>query len=346
MTIIYFILVLGVIIFVHELGHFIFAKLSGIYVYEFALGMGPKILHYKKKGGETEYSLRLIPIGGFCSLAGEGTEGDEKIPKDRLLQSKTFLQRLATMFFGAGFNFIFALLLLFFIGIIWGAPKMDPVLTDVTVGSAAQQAGLQAGDRVIKLDGHKVNTMDDLSLYIAISKHDKPTTFVVNRKGIGELTIKVTPEKKENKDQITYVYGISTKAEKEYGIVPSLKYMVDKTGSLFKQMWVTLSSLFTGDVKLSQLSGPVGIYSIVGEQSKGGLSQMLYLVAFLSINVGFINLIPFPAFDGGRIIFLFIEKIKGSPIKPETENMIHSIGFFLLIALMIYITFQDILRLF
>ena len=134
--------------------------------------------------------------------------------------------------------------------------------------------------------------------------------------------------------------------EKTYGFINAISYTVRKTGSIFKQMAVTVGYLFTGGIKLNQLSGPVGIYSIVGEQTKAGVASVLYLVAFLSINVGFLNLLPLPAFDGGHILFIIIEKIKGSPVAPETENMIHTVGLFLLMLLMIFVTFNDILKLF
>ena len=132
----------------------------------------------------------------------------------------------------------------------------------------------------------------------------------------------------------------------EKGILPALEFTGKKTISIFKQMTVTVGYLFTGGISISQLSGPVGIFSVVGEQSSAGIMNILYLVAFLSINVGFINLLPIPAFDGGHILFIIIEKIKGSPVKPETENMIHTVGLFLLMLLMVVITFNDILRLF
>ena len=134
--------------------------------------------------------------------------------------------------------------------------------------------------------------------------------------------------------------------ERTHGFLNAIKYSYQKTCSIFKQMFVTVGSLFTGGVKVSQLSGPVGIYSIVGEQSKGGLANILYLIAFLSINVGFINLLPIPAFDGGHILFIIIEKIKGSPVNPELENKIHAVFLMLLLLLMVVVTFNDILRLF
>ena len=134
--------------------------------------------------------------------------------------------------------------------------------------------------------------------------------------------------------------------EEQHGLLAALKYTAIKTGSLFKQMGVTLLNLFTGGIRLSQLSGPLGIYEVVGTQASGGIASLLYLFSFLSINVGFINLLPLPAFDGGHILFIIIEKIKGSPVKPETEAKFHAVGLFLLMLLMIYVTFNDILRLF
>jgi len=345
-TLICFILVLGVVIIVHETGHFLFAKLCGIYVYEFSIGMGPKIFHYKKKGGETEYCLRAIPIGGFVQLAGEEVEDDTNVPKNRKLQDKKPWQRFLTMFFGAGFNFLFAMLLLFMIGLFNGAPKLDPVLTQIEPNSQAALAGLEEGDRILKIDGKKISTIDDISLYLTIKDHSNPTEFECLKKSGKKVTYEVTPTKEEVDDQTVYRYGIALQGEVETGFFASLRYMIQKTGSLFKQMWVTIVNLFTGGIKVNQLSGPVGIYNVVGGQSKTGFANMVYLVAFLSINVGFINLLPFPAFDGGRILFVVIEKIKGSPVKAETENIIHSIGFFLLMALMLCITINDIIKLF
>lgn len=345
MTLIIFILVLGAIIFVHELGHFIFAKLMGVYVYEFSLGMGPRILH--KKGKETDYCLRLIPIGGFCSMAGEEIEEEEiKVSKNRRLQAKKPWQRFLIMFFGPGFNFIFAILLLFFVALFCGSYSYEPIITDVNKNYPAQLAGIEKGDKIISINGKKVKTTDDATIYLTLADKKTKTIIKVKKENDDIKEYKIKP-KRENKDgETNYKYGITVKGEKKYGFVNSIKYTVVKTGSLFKQMWITVVNLFTGGVKVNQLSGPVGIYSIVGEQSKAGISNILYLMAFLSINVGFLNLIPLPAFDGGHILFIVIEKIKGSPVSPKVENMIHTVGLFLLMILMVYITFNDILRLF
>ena len=342
-TLILFIILLGSIIFIHEGGHFLFAKLTGIYVYEFALGMGPKLFSFKK--GETVYSLRAIPIGGFCQLAGEEGE-DEDLPKDRTLPGKKPWQKFLVMFFGAGFNFISAILILFFISLVWGATSTEPILSSVEKDTPAYEAGLRKGDEILEINGHDIWTIDDISLYITIADPTDATEFKVKKEDGSVETYKIKPEKTKVDDEERYIYGIGMQGEERHGLGAALEYTVVKTGSLFKQMGVTLLNLFTGGIRLSQLSGPVGIYEVVGAQASGGLASLLYLFSFLSINVGFINLLPLPAFDGGHILFIIIEKIKGSPVKPETEAKFHAVGLFLLMLLMIYVTFYDILRLF
>ena len=346
LNILLFVLILGVIVFIHEFGHFIFAKITGVYVYEFAIGMGPKL--FGKKGKETEYTLRAIPIGGFCQLAGEDLEDDDlkKVPKKRRLQSKTVGQRFLIMFFGAGNNFISAFIILFFIALIWGGSTMNPVITQVTKDYPAAKAGIEAGDIVKEINGHKIKTSDDISLYLAIADPTEKSEFVVEKSNGKEKIYEFKAKKVKKDGETSYLYGIGMQQKKTKGFVNAVKYTVKKTGSIFKQMGITVAYLFTGGISLNQLSGPVGIYSVVGESSKAGFQNILYLVAFLSINVGFINLLPLPAFDGGHILFLVIEAIKGSPVKPEVEEKIHGIGMLLLLLLMVVITINDIIKLF
>lgn len=344
-NILLFILILGIIVFIHEFGHFILAKWNGVYVYEFALGMGPKICGFKK--GETEYNLRAIPIGGFCQLAGEDldTDDDKKIPKDKRLQNKKAWQRFLIMLFGPMNNFILAVLLIFLIALIWGGATMDPVIYKVEKDSACEKAGLKANDKVISINNNRIDTSDDISLYLAVASPKKTNTIVVERDS-KKVTIKVKPKKVKEGGKETYKYGLSIKNKKTKGFVNAIVYTFKKTVSVFKQMFITIGYLFTGRISLNQLSGPVGIYSVVGQQRSAGLASLIYLTAFLSINVGVINLLPIPAFDGGHILFIIIEKIKGSPVKPELENKIHSIFLILLMLLMVIITINDIIRLF
>ena len=345
-NILVFIIVLSVIVAFHEFGHFLLAKLTGVYVYEFAIGMGPKIWGTKK--GETEYTIRAIPIGGFCQLAGEDIDEDDskKVPKNRRLQNKKPWQRFLIMVFGPLNNFILAVVLLLFIALIWGGNTMNPVISEVEENSAAEVAGLKAGDTVLKINGHKIATSDDISLYLAISNYEEGSTFRVEREDGTYATIDVVPEKIEEDGVESYRFGIAIQQEKTKGFFNAFSYTWNKTGSIFKQMFVTVGSLFTGGIKVTQLSGPVGIYSIVGESRAGGLANVLYLMAFLSINVGFINLLPIPAFDGGHILFIVIELIKGSPIDPEIDNKINTLFFILLMLLMLFITINDVIRLF
>ena len=343
LSILYFIVILGIIVFVHEFGHFFFAKLFGIYVHEFAIGMGPKIFSWKGKSKETEYSLRAIPIGGFCSLAGEGAEEDKKLPKDRLLQAKPVWQRFLVMFFGAGNNFLLALLVLFLLGLIVGSPSTSPVIPSVIEGSPAQIAGMQGGDEIRYIDGNRTKTLDDVQLYLTIANGETEITVLRNN---SEITYKITPLDEEEAKVKGYSYGMEFSKEYKYGIINAIKYAFSKFYALVRQMVLTLKGLFTGGISVKNLSGPVGIYSAVDSTRSSGFTNLLYLLALLSLNVGFVNLIPFPAFDGGRILFLIIEKIKGKPVKPETENLVHSIGFFILLALILYVTINDIIRLF
>lgn len=347
LTIIYFALILGIIVFVHEFGHFFFAKLFGIYVYEFSLGMGPKIFQKKDKKGETAYSLRAIPIGGYCSLAGEGSDEDKKLPKDRLLQSKPVWQRFLVMFFGAGNNFILALIVLFTVGLLYGCPiDKPPIVKEVTLDSPAYVSGLMAGDTIKYINGSKINSYEDLQIELLMSKGE--TKIVVSRDGT-DKTIKVTPlteeERKEQKKDYSYGFSFKEEVEYEHGFFNSIKYSFRRFGALIRQMIITFKGLFTGGISVKELSGPVGIFSAVDQTKSNGFSSVLSLLALLSLNVGVVNLIPFPAFDGGRILFLIIEKIKGKPVKAETENLIHTIGFFLLLALIVFVTINDIIRL-
>lgn len=348
MTLIYFILILGIIVLVHEFGHFIFAKMFGVYVYEFSIGMGPKIFskRRKNKNDETEYCIRAIPIGGFVQLAGEEIDDDTKIPKEKKMYSKPIWQRFLIMFFGAGNNFILAILILLLCGIFFGSYNMDPVVSKLTPGYPMETSGIEVGDEFLKINGNNISTSDDVRIYFSLATPGEDINLEMKKEDGSIVTYEVSPLKEEVDGVTSYKFGIEFTSEKEKGFFAPFKYAFTKTGALFNQMFITFKMLFTGQVGVDNLSGPVGIYSIVGQTRSAGFESVLQLVALLSINVGFINLIPFPAFDGGRILFLLIEKIKGSPVNPKIENILHSIGFILLLILLVYITFNDIIRMF
>ena len=344
LSLIWFILILGAIVAVHEFGHFIFAKLANVYVYEFSIGMGKKIFGKKKKHSETEFCIRAIPLGGYVMIAGEDTI-DESIPQDRQMCNQGFIQRFLILFAGPFNNFLFAFIVLFLSAIFFGAISMKPLVDNVVEGYPAYNAGIENGDLILSIDGTKVNNWDK-ALIMLQTNNGQTTTFEVKKNNGQIAKYEITPvEDIDDEGNKSYKFGISASAKKEYGFFKALGYAYHRTISLFVSMFDTLKYLFAGKVGVNQLSGPVGIYSVVASQAKEGLEALLYLVAYLSINVGVINLLPFPAFDGGRILFLFIEKIFRHPVSKKVENMIHTIGFMLIIGLLLYVTGNDILRL-
>ena len=242
-------------------------------------------------------------------------------------------------------NFILAITLLFIIALVAGSPVLDAKVGEVTKDGAAYKAGLRKNDEIIEINGKKIISGDHFVLEIQVNGQNEAKMKVL-RDG-KEETINVKPQKEKDEDgNEVYSYGFALSDQREYGVLASLKYAFFKTFSLLHQMVLIIFYLCTGALSLNNLAGPVGIFNIVGESAKAGFLNLVYLTAYLSINVGFINLLPFPAFDGGRVLFMIIEKIKGSPVDPKIENWIHSVGFILLILLMIFITYNDILRLF
>ncbi len=347
MTLIYFLLMLGIIVFIHELGHFFWAKKSGVYCYEFSLGFGPKLFSFKRKNDETLYCIRLIPIGGYVSMAGEEADDDKTVPKDKKLYNKPWYKKIIIVLAGVTNNFILGFLVFFIVSLCFGSFTTKPIIGEVSKDSASQKAGIKTGDKIISINGKKTNTWDDVTLTLTLANNEKPQKLLVETKDGDEKQILVKPTKiKGKKGKVSYSYGIALDDTKHYGIKNAFSYATSKFASTFNSMIVTIKALFTGKIGLNALSGPVGIYSIVGTQSKSGLSGLLYLLAYLSINVGFINLLPFPAFDGYRAVVILIEKITGKTVNQKVDAIINNIGLMLLFALMIFITIKDILRLF
>mgnify|MGYP002857312919 CR=1 FL=1 len=357
LTLIYFILILGIVVFIHELGHFIFAKKAGVYVYEFSLGMGPRILKFNRKPkkkkvkgktvtikDETDYCIRLFPIGGFVQMAGEEVEVDEKIPPEKRLQSKKWHQRFMVMVAGVMNNFILAFVIFLIIG--W-TNTLSLNSTKLTEIDNNMYPTLQEGDRIVSIDGVKINNYDRLNLELQIHLENEFDMKVKHDNGEYE-TVKVKPKaiKNDKGDLEGLEYGFYVTGDEAKGFVAGIKYACGKWLSTVEQMFWTVWYLITGKISLKLLSGPVGIYKIVGQASAMGFTSILSLLALLNINVGFINILPLPAFDGGHALFLIIEKIKGSPVNQKVENTIHNIFFVLLMLLMIYVTFNDILRFF
>jgi regulator of sigma E protease len=255
------------------------------------------------------------------------------------------MQRFLTIVAGCMFNFIFAFLLLFIIGLFYGAPELKPYIGEAIDNYPAQAAGLEKGDLILSINGEAMPTSDDVLMKLQLVKGGSTLSFRVQKENGKVETYKITPKKEVSDDTTSYKYGMIFTDDVNHGLGAAAGFAVGKFASIFKTMYQVIANLVTGHLGLKNLAGPVGIYNIVGEEAQAGFESIIYLVAFLSINIGFVNLLPIPAFDGGRLLFLIIEKIKGSRVNPKVENIIHAIGFVLLLLLMLLITIQDISRL-
>lgn len=335
MTIIAAILLFGVIVFVHELGHFLLAKKAGIKVHEFAVGMGPKIFSTQK--GETKYSLRLLPLGGYCAMEGEDGESNDP----RSFGKKSILQRASVLFAGPFFNIVFAVIILIPVFLYMGSPSTT--LGQILPDSPAQAAGLKIGDKISEINGAQIKSWEDVIKNLHNSK-GKNVKVVVQRDG-SEKMFNITPQKNE---QGQYVIGIAYKPERS--IFGSISNAFTTTADMTKQMVVFFGQLFTGSVPggvENAVTGPVGVISIVSDQASKGIFNLLYIGSVISLNLGILNLLPIPALDGGRLVMLAIEAIRGGKkLDPNKEAAIHMAGFALLMAFMVFITYKDIVRLF
>ncbi len=337
-TVIAAVLIFCVLIFVHELGHFITAKLLKIRVHEFAIGMGPKL--FSKQKGETLYSVRAFPIGGFCALEGEDTSSCD----ERALSNKPAWAKLIVLVAGSFMNLLLGLLLLL---CIFGTAEriVVPQVASVTAGSAAEIAGVLPGDEIIRLDGRQIHIASDL--YWVKDKLTERETELVVRRGGDKLTLAMTPEKTPEGISL----GVQLMA-KDSSFFLSVKSGFYTTVFYSRVILETLVDLLRGNIGVSSMSGPIGIVSEIGAAVKEtaqngweGFLNLLQLAVLLTINLGVFNLLPIPALDGGRIFFVFIEMIRRKPIPPEKEGMVHMIGFALLILLSLFIAYMDVLKL-
>ena len=344
-TILILFIMLGLIISIHEFGHFLAAKKSGVYVDEFSLGMGPKLFSHKPKKSETTYTLRLLPIGGYVSMA-EREEKGSKIKKDRVLENKGFFHVLWVLINGIVFNFILAIVLFFISGLLYGRPISTTRLADVIEGGAAYNVGIEPGDTILEVNGVKTNTWDDFILEASAKKLRDNYEFKVLKANGETVTYNLVPEIKEVNGEETRIFGIVGNAnEYQKGFKNAFIYAFEGTYENSMTIFKILGSLFSGQVSVKSLSGPVGIYSLVDSVKTKGFDVLLYLTAYLSINVGIVNLLPIPVFDGGRILILIIEKITRRKSSEKLELALNYIGFALMILLMLFVTFNDITRL-
>lgn len=356
MAIIITVLIFGFIIVVHEWGHFIVARKSGVFVEEFAVGMGKKLWSTEKNG--TMYSIRIFPLGGYCKMKDEDTTGDDKDS----FSNATMFKKFAILFAGAFMNFIFAFII--FIAIAFFSVTSTTTINKVEPNSPAQQSGIQAGDKIYSIDGKKIMRFDDLSFKISRinEENNKPLEVVVVRNN-EKLLFEITPQ--FNEEHSRYLIGISPILQNGM-FSENVEGIEKKTffGTIYDGFWnmiftlkVTLIGvfeLFTGQIGINQMMGPIGLTPVIDSQYQAAMKAgvwttiltMLNITALLSANIGVLNLLPIPALDGGRILFLLIELIRGKPMAPEKEGMVHIIGFAILMGFGIIIAFKDIFSIF
>jgi regulator of sigma E protease len=403
------VLVFGVLVFFHELGHLYFAKRAGILCREFALGMGPKLYSFKRK--ETIYTLRLFPIGGFVRMAGEDPEvvkinpGQEigivisggKIAKlivnqlksyphaelvsvenidmerklvlqaymdgelhtwdidpqaylvhngqeiqiapwDRQFGSKTIGQRATAIFAGPAANFILAFILLTIMALSYGTPVNEPILGKISEGGPAEEAGLLEGDVILKVDQESVRSWTDIVEIVSTSPGEE-LTFIIERNK-EQFSVPIVPEPVENVGKIGVYQPVSQ------NFMLAIQYGGETTWQFTTLIFKGLAMLFTGKVSMDELSGPVGIFKYTHEAANQGVAILLKWASILSINLGIINLLPLPALDGGRLVFLGLEALRGRPVDPQKEGIVHFLGFAFLMLLILVVTWNDIQRFF
>lgn len=324
------IIVLGILVTIHEFGHFIVAKLSGTKVNEFAIGFGPKI--FSKKYGETEYSFRLMLFGGFCALAGEDETSNDK----RAVTNKPWYIRLGIFAAGPLMNILLTFVILIMVFYFVGSPV--PVVSSTINGYPAEKAGIKPGDEIVMVNNTKINDWTTLQNIIN-SNNGVKLNFTIKR---GNVILKKAVIPTIDKSTSKPMIGIVPQYRRS--LILAINSGVKQTIFFAKMIILSLYMLITGKVSTNDLMGPVGIVQAIGTEAKSGILNLMAFTALISVNLGLFNLLPFPALDGGRILFVLIEKIRGKPVDPEKEGFVHYIGFILLIALILFATYKDLVR--
>ncbi|HHT84536.1 MAG: RIP metalloprotease RseP [Bacillota bacterium] len=333
-------LTLGVLILFHELGHFIAGRKLGVYIHEFSIGFGPKLL--SRDSEETEFTFRMIPLGGFVRFAGEDVweDGEEShIPRERLLYSLTPGKRSLILFAGPLMNLLVATLAFFIVFSFVGFGRPTTEFGEVVPGFPAHESGILPGDKVVRVEDVQVVEWEDMVRVIQ-PRAGIPTKITVERNG-EELTFTVVPVDSEG----VGVIGVRSGVEfVRLGVIEGIREGFRETFYV-SVVWITgVFGMIVGKVA-PEVTGPLGISQILGEAARHGLGSLLYLAGAISANLALINLLPIPALDGSRLFFVGIEAVRGKPIDPEKESFVHLVGFFLLMIAFLVVTYKDILRL-
>lgn len=350
-TILAAVLVLGLLIFVHELGHFLVAKASGVAVLRFSLGFGPRLVG--RTVGETEYVISAFPLGGYVKMLGEDPDDEEArgIDPTRSFATQPLGKRFAIVFAGPFFNFLFAWLCLVFVAGFYGVlkPSEEARIGGVSPGMPAAEAGLEEGDRVVAIEGEPVSSWEELSRRILASE-GRALELTIERDG-GTLPVTVTPEKQMNRnlfgEELGEVYrvGIERAVDSEdVGWVAAPWVAARQTYFYSELIIVSIGKMLQGAISARELGGPITIARVAGERAQGGGKALLEFMAFLGVNLGVLNLLPIPVLDGGHLFFFAAEAVVRRPIRARTREMAQQVGLFLLVSLMLFAVYNDIYR--
>ncbi len=338
-TVIIAIIVFGLILIVHEFGHFVTAKAYGVLVHEFAIGFGPQLLKFRK--GETVYSLRLIPLGGAVYLESTNESDDEN---PRAFNNVSLGRRIVIASAGAIMNFIFGLIILAFL-LFPGKNIAMPVISGFMPGfPLTGENGFQVGDEITSINGYHILVYGDVNF--ALSRGEgKPYDVTVRRDGkrvkLNDLPLEKTEYTVNGQKGMYYGFNFLVK---KATVPDKLNNVWGSAINFVRLAWLGLTELISGNVGVSEMTGPVGISVAISETARKSVLDMWYLVAFISINLAFMNLLPLPALDGGRLFFMVIELIRGRPVNPKYENYVHAMGLFMFLILFFYVTYNDVVR--
>ena len=348
-TLLIAILIFGLIIGIHEFGHFIVAKLNHIQVNEFAIGMGPKLLHFRK--GETTYSLRLFPIGGFCSMEGE----DQSSENPNAFEKKAVWRRMLVVLAGAFMNLVLGFVLIAVLlctstkipsTVIARFAETTNSAGETVTASESERSGLRVGDKIIAIDGSHILSATDLIYKLQTTETD---SYDVTVKREGARVVVENVKFHKDKTDGLLDFAVEGKSKNPVNVVT---YAAKDTAATAKLIWMSLVELISGKYSLQDLSGPVGTVSVIEQAASSGenllerVQSVMNLTIFITVNVGVFNLLPIPGLDGSRFVFLLIEAIRRKPVPKNREAMVHLIGMAALFLLMILVTVQDITRFF